>query len=145
MPHSIAKIIFFSKPMIALEILVVMAFGFYVAKAVLEKRAVLADIAALEADIATLGEEKDSLSELIEYAKTDSFVQEEAREKLNLTAPGESVVVIPDIDSQQRAARAVDQTQSGAILGAANAALWWEYFFDHDELSEQPHALSSEQ
>ncbi|MBI1961143.1 MAG: septum formation initiator family protein [Parcubacteria group bacterium] len=143
MPNSIAKTIFFSKPMIALEVCAVLAFGFYVGKEVVEKRAIEAQIAAMEADIAKLVHEKDSLGELIRYAETDSFIQQEAREKLNLTAPGESVVVIPDIDSASSptgAQEASGQSQRSAILGAADAVIWWEYFFDHDQLTPQSDA-----
>ena len=124
--------------MIALEVCAVLAFGFYVGKAVLEKRAIEAQIVAMETDIAKLVHEKDSLGELIRYAQTDSFIQQEAREKLNLTAPGESVVVIPDIDSISPAIGAQEapgQSQVSAILGAARAFIWWEYFFDPGILS----------
>lgn len=120
--------------MVALEVAAVVLFGFYVGRAVLERRATEAQIAAMTAEIEKLEHEKDSLGELIEYVATDSFIQQEAREKLNLAAPGESVVVIPDIDSS---AANEPQTASGAILGASNVAVWWEYFFDHENFSSQ--------
>ncbi|MDP3995552.1 MAG: septum formation initiator family protein, partial [bacterium] len=128
------KTIMFSKAAIVMEMALVLIFGVYVGKAVLEKRAVQSQIASMESEIRGLEHEKDSLGELIEYVQTDSFIQKEAREKLNLTAPGESVVVIPDIDSSVVDAAAPSE---GAVLGASNAVLWWEYFFDRESLEER--------
>jgi len=132
--------------MIMLEIAAVVVFGFYVGKAVLEKRAIQAQIATLELDISKLEHEKDSLGALIEYAKTDSFVQKEAREKLNLTAQGESVVVIPEIDSGTSVAveESSVKAHNGSILGESNVKIWWEYFFDYSELSSQSNAQESQ-
>lgn len=135
MTNSLFKTIAYSKPAIALEVLAVVVFGVYTSRAVLSKRAAEAQIAALEAEIGALSREKDSLGELIEYAQTDSFITKEAREKLNLTAPGESVVVIPDIDSPEPEQK--DEPEAlGVVLGDANVALWWEYFFDPKTLAK---------
>ncbi|MEK7189120.1 MAG: septum formation initiator family protein [Patescibacteria group bacterium] len=142
MPDGVFKSIVFSKSAIAVLTLLVVVFGVYTSRAVLTKRATEAQIAALSADIASLEHEKDSLGELIEYVQTDSFIREEAREKLNLTDPGESLVVIPDIDSQGAQSGADAESgltgPKGTVLGDANLVLWWEYFFDPASGASQP-------
>lgn len=48
----------------------------------------------LEKDVIALREEEIALKEAIEYKQTDEFVEEFARNELNLIKPGEDVVVI---------------------------------------------------
>ncbi len=127
------KQIFSSKPVIFLEIAALIFFGFHVGKEFLRKRAIEKEVAVLEAEIERLEQKDDNLSSLLEYAKTDSFVESQARDKLNLVKPGESLVVIPnvDVDSENE-----DQSinNNGKILGESNIKLWWEYFFDYDQM-----------
>lgn len=52
-------------------------------------------IDALNAQIALLQSQKDQLAYSIQYYNTDSFRDREARSKLGLQLPGESVVIIP--------------------------------------------------
>jgi len=140
MPNELFKTIVLSRPAAAFLVLLVIVFGVYASRAVLEKRATEAHITALGREISALEREKDSLGELIEYVQTDSFIREEAREKLNLTEPGESLVVIPDVDSQGTHGSGVDAESGpdgsqGTVLGDSALKLWWEYFFDPETLS----------
>lgn len=50
---------------------------------------------SLNSQIANLQDQQDELTYNIEYYKTDSFRDREARSKLGLQLPGESVVIIP--------------------------------------------------
>jgi|ETN02SMinimDraft_4_1059925.scaffolds.fasta_scaffold272417_2 cell division protein FtsB len=140
MHDSIIKSVLFSKPVIAIEVAVLIIFGFQVGKEILERRAIEAEIAHLESEIQKLEYKKDDLGALIDYVQTDAFVEQEAREKLNLAKTGEAVVVIPDVD-----ASAVDSSillngdesvnsKSGTVLGDTNTKLWWKYFFDQEQL-----------
>jgi cell division protein FtsB len=52
-------------------------------------------IDALNAQINLLQDQKDQLSYNIQFYKTDSFRDREARSKLGLQLPGENVVIIP--------------------------------------------------
>ncbi|HXK52503.1 septum formation initiator family protein [Candidatus Nomurabacteria bacterium] len=47
----------------------------------------------LENEVIGLRDERDSLKKLLEYQKTDSYIEEEARNKLNMLRPGERVYV----------------------------------------------------
>ena len=52
-------------------------------------------IHGLENDITLLQDQKEALSYGIEYYKTDSFREREARAKLGLQLPGENVIILP--------------------------------------------------
>ena len=49
----------------------------------------------LEDQIGQLQDERDTLSYQIQYDRTDSFLEREARAKLGLQLPGENVVILP--------------------------------------------------
>jgi len=53
----------------------------------------------LNAQTTLLEEQKDALAYSIQYYKTDSFREREARSKLGLQMPGENVVIIPHASS----------------------------------------------
>lgn len=82
------------------------------------------NINALEQEIAKLQGQNSDLSSLIEYLRSDEFVDREAREKLNMQKPDEKVVLIPEI-----------KKNGGQVAGAVavtekpNWQLWQEYFF----------------
>lgn len=126
------KNIFTSKPIIILELLALLFFGFKVGKEILERKAIEKEVARLEAEIGKLQNNKDDLGALLEYAKTDSFVEKEAREKLNLVKQGEEVLVIPDVDVSLSLEPANES--EGAVLPKSHVRLWWEYFFDNGQM-----------
>ena len=126
------KSVFSSKPIIILELLALIFFGFKIGKEILERKAIEKEVARLEAEIGKLENNKDDLGALLEYAKTDSFVEKEAREKLNLAKQGEEVVVIPDVDDPAQAEP--DAQSESASLGKSYVRLWGEYFFDNEQI-----------
>lgn len=85
-------------------------------------------IEQLNAQITLLQVQKDQLSYGIQYYKTDSFRDREARSKLGLQLPGESVVIIP---------RASPTTAPSADPGKAavkrsNQAQWFDFLRGRD-------------
>lgn len=46
-------------------------------------------------DVASLREEKSELERRVEYYKSEAYVEEEARNRLNLSKEGEKIVVLP--------------------------------------------------
>lgn len=54
------------------------------------------EIEKTKAKVEDLKAENNRLKGQLEYTKTDEFVEKEARDKLNLVRPGETVVMIPD-------------------------------------------------
>ncbi|KKS40303.1 MAG: Cell division protein FtsL [Candidatus Kuenenbacteria bacterium GW2011_GWA2_42_15] len=79
---------------------------------------------ALEQEIAKLENKNLELTELLGYLKSDDFVEQEAREKLNMRKSGERVMLVPKAENPESLA--------GAVSGAGeikNWRLWLEYFF----------------
>lgn len=133
MPHSPLRRIFTSKPVILIEVGVLVFFAFNLGEEMLKKRAIEAEIKKLEQEISKLENNKNELGELLGYIQTDAFVTSEAREKLSLVPEGESVLLIPDADKVSDAPGAAQA--AGLVAGAAqggNAVRWWKYFFDYE-------------
>jgi cell division protein FtsB len=68
--------------------------------------------------IEKLEQENTDLSSLIQYYNTNSYVESEARKKLNLSKSGESLVVI---ENTTKATTSDQQIVS-------NPQRWWNYF-----------------
>jgi len=77
-----------------------------------------AEITRLKTQTEKLRAEHENLSALTEYLSTDKYIEEAAREKLNLSKPGEKLFII-NRPSQQQPKKNSNNT----------VALWWEYFF----------------
>ncbi|HOZ36833.1 MAG TPA: septum formation initiator family protein [bacterium] len=110
-----------------LVVALILVFIFMVRTVVKEKKnqnKTTGNINALEQEIAKLQGQNSDLSSLIEYLRSDEFVDREAREKLNMQKPDEKVVLIPEI-----------KKNGGQVAGAVavtekpNWQLWQEYFF----------------
>lgn len=63
----------------------------------------------------------------INYNKTRSFKEKEAREKLGYRAPGEKVIALP-IDKPED--KVADQPVGEAAVKQPNYTLWWNFLFD---------------
>ena len=56
------------------------------------------EIATLRGEVEVLQAENERLSYDIQYYKTDEYMEQAARQKLNLKAPGETVTIVGDIN-----------------------------------------------
>lgn len=100
------------------------------AREFLRRMEVKNDIARLQAQVRELEDRKTNLTDLIDYFESPLFQEQEAREKLGLAKPGESVVVVPLTNESVAiagAAAANDGTQ------VRNPNKWWNYFFDRSQ------------
>ncbi|MFA5126427.1 MAG: septum formation initiator family protein [Patescibacteria group bacterium] len=82
------------------------------------------EINNLEAKLSDVQGKTDKMNQLIDYLKTDEYVEKQAREKLNLGAPGEKQVNLANEDSDA-AAPVIDNGPS-----ANNIVKWFNYFFN---------------
>jgi cell division protein FtsB len=81
------------------------------------------DIAALQQQIADLQLEKDQLQYKIQYYQTEAYKEKEARAKLGLQAPGESVIILPHDDPATPTAKA----QTANKPKKSNWQQWWDF------------------
>lgn len=136
------KKILVSKPVLVLEMAILSYFAFNVGQEMYKRRGIEAEINRLEAEIGKLAKNKNDLNSLLSYVQTDVFVEQEAREKLNLAKAGESLVLVPNADTADTAAGANEPAAPTALNQIANPkpkpsnlAKWWQYFFEHERLA----------
>ena len=84
----------------------------------------------LEIQIAKLEEQIEDLGYKVTYYKTDSYRDRLAREKLNVAAPGESVIIIKDDKrnsnkDDESVNKVVLKTDEEALSEKPNYQQWW--------------------
>lgn len=77
----------------------------------------------LKGQITLLQDQKDELAYNIQYYKTDSFRDREARSKLGLQLPGENVVIIP----QNTPAPSVAPEAKKTTAKRSNLQQWFDF------------------
>jgi len=96
------------------------------------------EISGLETEVKRLEGRKQQLAGLMEYFEQESYLEREARQRLNLKKPGEKVVILSqkadaDIENGQGIDNISDDNtdlgQSTENQETANYWKWWEYFF----------------
>lgn len=106
----------------ALLLAVVVSFGREVAR----RYAISRELSGLRAQAEELQKQKSQLSDMIDYFRSPLFQEQEARTKLGLAKPGESVVIVPLTDDNQ-----TEKVQQEPQQTISNPLKWWLYFFGH--------------
>ncbi|MFH1671366.1 MAG: septum formation initiator family protein [Candidatus Portnoybacteria bacterium] len=92
------------------------------------------EIDKLESEIERLEGGNRQLAEMMEYFKDESYLEKEARLKLNLKKPDEKVIVLADQPEENTSAEDIlEQAREGQKDKdeTANYWKWWEYFFQY--------------
>lgn len=124
--------------LLVVNILVIAFVGVALSREIVRSRAIGAEIAVLQTQADSLTATNIDLSELKTALQTESYIEREARLKLGLKKPGETVVVIQDETNQQTEAAISDPNDplgyvledEGTDVVVANPQKWWYYFFD---------------
>jgi len=124
-----------SKAVLAGTFVVLVLLSISLGKEVYRSYQINQEISSVRADIAQLQQKNAELAHVIDYFKTDSYQEKEARQKLNLQKPGETAVAIPpakanetDQDKIASAQAKVDHPDDNS----SNAEKWWNYFFSSE-------------
>ena len=80
-------------------------------------------ISSLQASIAELDNERQDLAYKINYYNTDDFREKEARAKLGLQMPGESVIILPPVSATATAGTGATTT----ARSQSNPTQWWNF------------------
>ncbi len=100
------------------------------------------EIQALEEEISGLEKNNDNLTRLIEYFKTESYQEKEARQKLGLQKEGEKVVVITEenieseeleMESAENSIEEFNQSEEIQEEEISNPRKWWNFIFTWKE------------
>ncbi|MBI4437689.1 septum formation initiator family protein [Candidatus Uhrbacteria bacterium] len=128
--------------LIVVNLLVILFLALTLGRELVRSRSIDAQIAALQAQADELSASTQEMLDLQTAMQTESFIEREARLKLGLKKPGETVVVIqegteePVSDSGDAAdplGLVIDEGEAPVNLRAArlpNPFKWWYYFFD---------------
>jgi len=87
------------------------------------------EIDGLKSEIERLEGKNQQMADLMEYFQEGSYLEKEARLKLNLKKPGEKVVVISQPAGAEVDERIVVETEKEVSNETTNFWKWWEYFF----------------
>jgi len=87
------------------------------------------EINGLKSEIERLEGKNQQLADLMEYFQEGSYLEQEARLKLNLKKPGEKVVVISQPAGVEVDKRIMAETKDEVSNETTNFWKWWEYFF----------------
>ena len=107
---------------VVLGVAVALYIGFYLVQTVMRNYELQKQIAQLRTQISDLKVEQDQLKYRIAYYQTDAYKEKEARAKLNLQAPGESVIILPRTDQPEQ-----NQTQSLPKPRKSNWQQWTDF------------------
>lgn len=107
---------------VVLGVVVALYIGFYLVQTVMRNYELQKQIAQLRTQISDLKVEQDQLKYRIAYYQTDAYKEKEARAKLNLQAPGESVIILPRTDQPEQ-----NQTQSQPKPRKSNWQQWTDF------------------
>ena len=83
------------------------------------------EVARLESEAHKLEKSIIEMESLNQYFRTDAFQELMAREKLNYRAPGEQVVLLPEIDEN----REIPNNNKKGARAVAIPRRWWDAFF----------------
>lgn len=98
-------------------------------KEVIRKIEIQREISSLESEIAELEQHNTELNAMMAYFNSSTFQEKDARSKLNLMEPGETVVVLPN--QAREATVSVAQANQNQINAALpNYQKWFTYFFN---------------
>lgn len=130
---KLGKRILKSKILLIISLLVLIFFTVNLSREVINRRDLQGEINALQEKIDSLKSRNTELVGLIEYFKTLDFVETEARTKLNLRKPGESIIIVPEAgDLKGEAQDATNEPTfiTTIVKGIPNSQKWWNYFFE---------------
>ncbi len=123
--------------LLVVNLLVIAFLGVSLSREIVRSRAIGSEIEMLQTQADSLLANNIDLSELKTAMQTESYIEREARLKLGLKKPGETVVVIqdqvsldaanPDDPNDPLGLVITDETEAVAV---ANPSKWWYYFFD---------------
>lgn len=77
-----------------------------------------------EEKVLQLEQEQQGLQQKQEYYLSDEFVEEEARNKLNMARPGETIVILPP-----NLAEVLGRQAKETVPELPNWQKWWKLFF----------------
>lgn len=117
--------------LILLGVAIIIAIGY--ARAYYEDYTVRREITRLQEEVKALEKKKFASLELLQYARSENFLEDKARTELNLKKEGERVLVIPGIEPAPPKKLIENITPERVdTKPLSNPVKWWYYFLEHN-------------
>lgn len=91
------------------------------------RRSIQREIRSIEDEIARIEQQRERLTDLVEHAGSPEFLEREARLRLGLQRPGETVLIVPDAATGSGAAG--EGSPEPGEAPPSNLRKWWQYIF----------------
>ncbi|MBI2483070.1 septum formation initiator family protein [Candidatus Uhrbacteria bacterium] len=89
------------------------------------RNSVRREIRTIEQEVARLEQQRNRLSDLLEQSAHPEFIEREARLRMGLQRPGETVLIIPDTPNTP----ASNTASPGVSVPESNVEKWWHHIF----------------
>lgn len=131
-----------SRVFIIMGICLLVFIGFSLGKETYRNYQIQKEIQALEEEISSIEKNNNNLTRLIEYFKTESYQEKEARQKLGLQKEEEKVVVITDesiepeeleMENAENSIEEFNQSEEIQKEEISNPRKWWNFIFTWEE------------
>ncbi|MFH1207824.1 MAG: septum formation initiator family protein [Patescibacteria group bacterium] len=119
-----------SKLVVIFELLLLVGLGLAVGREMIRRHQIQSQIDSLESQAVGLEKQNTELSDLINMVSTPNYQEEQARLKLGMQKPGESVVAVLGANTgSSLSTSAIQETTSQASESTAtNPQRWLDYF-----------------
>ncbi len=87
------------------------------------------EITSLEKEISSLKKENKEISELLNYFKSNEFLEKQARLKLNLLKQGEKLIIIRPEKQDILSSSSIEENKTKKDF--SNIKKWWDYLFNY--------------
>lgn len=111
---------------ICLVLVVVFVLGSALSRELYREYQIKKEIDKLQKEIEAMESDNYELSQLLEYYQTEEYKESEARQRLNLKAEGEKVVMIENKEVAVESPEDIAKKQRDL---SPNYVKWWNYFF----------------
>ena len=134
MPENKLKKFFGSRAVLFLLLLAFVWLSLVLVKAFYKKRQLDQEIGSLKGEIDKMDKKGQELNQLLGYFNSQSYLEKEAKDKLNLKKEGESVVMVQDTSGGAALGENNDGSSVEATISAPveenNLVKWWRFFFE---------------
>lgn len=114
-----------SRWFLVIALVIAVFFAFIFARAYYQDYKVRQDIESMKEEIKNLETKKIDLLNLYDYVISEDFVEEKARTELNMKQPGESVIILDNVDKDNKKTE-LNTEEDKHLL--SNPIKWWYYF-----------------
>ncbi len=121
---SILPDLIFSKFFLIFCVILFFTVLFALAKGTIRSYKVSSDIQELQDEIDQLERQNQEFEQLVDYLKSETFVEQEAKLKLGYKKSGENLVIIPQEELSE------ETKEENEYQELSNPAKWWAYFFN---------------